>query len=220
MLEAIILYGSKARNDSDSGSDTDLLGVSESGKIQKPFDQNGLSFHVYPLAWMIQQSNDGSLFLLHIVSEGLPLFDPAGLLDDIKRAFSFKASYRGDIETGIRVVAAVLNIDEADFSDKMRSRYFWGLRTSVMAAAAHQGRPAFASNDLEEFSSVDGLAFHIKSRRTATFSQCREFGLATALALGLDIQSMLREGKRDNLEKLFEIGGVATATAGAIVYGA
>jgi hypothetical protein len=31
---------------------------------------------------------------------------------------------------------------------------------------------------------------------------------------------MLREGKRDNLEKLFEIGGVATATAGAIVYGA
>ena len=219
MIQAIILYGSRARNDGEPSSDVDLLGVAEDGRIQKPYDVDGLSFHVYPLQWMLENSVQGSLFLLHVASEAKAVFDPENTLELIRKSFEYKATYNTDIETGARIVFAVTSLDESQFSDKMRARYFWGLRTAIMASAADQRQPRFASKLLEQFCGVDGLAAHIQGRRTATLSECRGFGERVIRSLGHSFGDVFGSDTDKNLRMLLEAGGVATATAGAIVYG-
>ena len=219
MVEAVILYGSRARSDGENNSDTDLLGISTEGKIRKPFDSRGISFHVYPLSWLLEQSGQGSLFLLHVTSEAVPVFDPRNLLEDIRNEFEFKLTYKNEIEIGSRIVVAVLNLTEAEFSDKMRARYFWGLRTVIMATAAEKRQPLFASKALENFCGIKGVASHIITRRDATLIDCQNIGRQVLHFLGDIPRGILSVDAADNLRLLKEWGGIAAATAGDIIYG-
>ena len=217
MVKAVLLYGSKARRDHDRLSDTDLLGICSYGEIEKPFDQNGVSFHIYPQDWLNEQAASGSLFLLHIVTEAVAIFDPTDALSDLKSRFSYRASYHQDNEIGSRVVAAVIGLDEPEFSPIMRKRYFWGLRTTLMADAAERRLPIFSADALERASGVSGLAPHIKARADASFSECQHFGGLILERVG-NFVAKSNEEKEKNLRFLFDFGGVGTATAAEIIY--
>lgn len=219
MVEAVILYGSKARKDGDTNSDTDLMGICADGKIGKWFDDQGVSFHVYPLPWLLDEAAAGSLFLLHISCEAVAAFDPTGMLQQIKEAFRLKQSYLREIDIGARVAAAVMNLRPAEFTSKMRQRYFWGLRTTVMAAAANQGQPLFASRALERFCGVEGFAAHIQSRQNATLFECQEMGRRVISSIEGTPVGILHANSKSDLRILLNLGGVGTATAGAIIYG-
>jgi hypothetical protein len=219
MIQAILLYGSKARNDGERDSDTDLLGISTGGPIAKHHEDVGVSFHVYPLPWMLEHSARGSLFLSHITHEAVPLFDPEDTLSLIKNSFSFKKNYRQEIEVGIRILSAIGNLKPESFSERIRTRYFWGLRTAIMGAAANEGLPLFSSKALEEFCDIDGLALHIQNRQTAPINACKQIAQKVVSNLSALAPDVLMEDTTKNLLALFAFGGVAAATAGEIHYG-
>ena len=218
MREGILLYGSKARSDHERFSDTDLLGISSDATISKPFDQFGLSFHVYPKIWMMQEAQNGSLFLLHIVKEAKAIYDPQNILLDLRGEFRFKDSYLSDIELGCRVVSAALGVAEAEFTSRIRRRYFWGLRTALMAEAAQKRSPRFSAGSLEKSSGIEGLASHIQGRSDASFSECREMG-ERMLKHSSQYVGHFSPADRENLEVLLGRRGVGSVAAGEILYG-
>lgn len=218
MIKAVILYGSKARNDHDRFSDTDLLGISGSGQIQKPYDSHGISFHVYPEEWLTNEAQGGSIFLLHIVSEAIAIFDPFDKLSKLRSEFRYRDSYRDEGEIGSRVVSAVLDLDDAEFTSVMRKRYFWGLRTALMADAAERRLPTFSAKSLENASGISGLALHIQTRADASLAECRRFGSQVVERLGMfSIPSSIAD-RESNLRFLFDFGGMGTASAAEIIY--
>ena len=217
-IESVLLYGSRARGDEGRHSDVDLLGIVSSDKIVKPFDDNGISFHLYPFSWLMESAENGALFLLHIVNEAVPLSDPKALLDRLKEAFVYKSSYLADKELGCRIIAAVANLPEDRFTGTIRRRYFWGVRPALMAMSADQRSPTFSAESLESRFSLHGLADHIHGRANARPAECRHFGRevfnrAMGQALWNDEHSVAA-----NLDFLMGLGGLATATAGEIIY--
>uniref|UniRef100_UPI0025CC24ED hypothetical protein n=1 Tax=Novosphingobium sp. TaxID=1874826 RepID=UPI0025CC24ED len=189
------------------------------GDIKKPFDQLGVSFHVYPKKWLVDEAKIGSLFLLHLVNEAIPVFDPNDVLTMLRETFVYKKSYREIYEIGARVVAAAISVNEIDFSPILRRRYFWGLRTALMAEAAERRCPTFSAKALETSSSIPGLALHIQTRGNASISECQRFGLQLIEMAGLSEVITNVNRKNENLQFLFEMGGVGTAIAGEVMYG-
>lgn len=219
MINAILLYGSKARGDHNRFSDTDLLGVSSSGPISKPYDESGLSFHVYPHPWLQAQAAGGSLFLLHIVTEAKVVFDPSSVLDELQTLFKYKDTYQDDVEVGSRVIAALKDVNNEIFTNKLRRRYFWGLRTALMAAGAQQRAPSFSGEALERLSNIAGLEAHIKSRDSATMSECKIFADKALSYLGFTSRFSNEEDRKENLRALLAKPGMASLVGAEILYG-
>lgn len=219
MIKSIILYGSKARGDHDRFSDTDLMGVSDFDDIQKPFDQLGVSLHLYPHSWLQVEAKSGSLFLLHIATEAVPMFDPSNVLDGLRSDFQYRPNYIAEREMGSRVISAAINLEEEAFTSVMRRRYFWGLRTALMADLAEKRTPKFSAQALEKYSGLLGLALHIQTRSDASLPECQRFGSAVLKHLGTFEMFASDEDKKNNVRYLFGVGGVGTATAAEIIYG-
>jgi hypothetical protein len=219
MLRAVFLYGSKARNDDDGASDTDLMGVSEDGQIQKTLYGPRISFHCYPLDWLLRNSADGSLFVLHIVKEAAALYDPEDCLGKLKMEFKYKSDYKKEIEVGLRILRVVESLDFAGFSPRVRTRYFWGLRTAIMAAAATERRPSFSSKALEKFVGIDGLAAHVKSRRDASLADCQNIASGIIEVLSPYAPGVMTSDFEENLQFLRKLGGVGAVTSGEVLYG-
>lgn len=218
MIRATYLYGSKARGDHDRFSDTDLLGVTDQKTIQKPFDKFGISFHLYPYAWLEKEAAIGSLFLLHLVNEALPIFDPGKTLENLRSKFSYKETYVPEIETGSRVVLAVLGLNEEQFTPQVRKRYFWGIRTALIARAAEMRMPTFSAKSLEASSGIEGIALHIQTRWDASLSECKRFGTRVVDQLGMSEISRA-DSPSGNFDFLIGQGGAAAAAASDILYG-
>ena len=136
-----------------------------------------LSFHVYPLWWLMREAGwTAHYFLLHITKEAAPIYDPKQRFTLIRNTFRFKKLTRVQIEAGLRIIAALDALVAADFTARVRTRYFWGLRTSVLAAAAEMRRPCFSGAALEAFIDVAGMANHIRNRKLESFEACKLFG--------------------------------------------
>jgi len=218
MIIAIFLYGSRARRDALQTSDTDLLGISRSEKITRINGESGINLHTYPLSWMLKNSAGGNLFLLHVAQEAISLYDPDNVLTTIKENFRYKSSYDGDIEAATRIIAATLSFGRESFDDVIRSRYFWGLRTAIIAAAANERMPIFSARLLEEFSGIKGLNNHITGREKAAFEDCEFFGKLVFSWLSVIPFDTLRNDPSVNLKALTRMGGMAASTAGNIIY--
>lgn len=218
MIEALILYGSKARQDHDRFSDTDLLGITHNSKIMKTFDDRGISLHLYPFEWLIQKSRDGSLFLLHLSNEAVPLFDPGFLLDNIKQRFVFKNSYIDEIEAGFRICSAITQINADRFDDFIRRKYFWGLRTSLIAVAAQERLSIFSAKRLEEFSGIHGLALHIQTRDSAPLPECQRFARISIDFIARRVHLRETFDHHQNLQDLYKLSGVGRLAAQHLMY--
>jgi len=157
--------------------------------------------------------------MLHIVEEARVLFDPIARLDELKNSFVYKDSYAADVETGCRIIAAVVSLPQEKMNRAIIRRYFWGMRTALMAASANERVPLFSAADLEARFAIVGLERHISLRGDARPGDCREFGLTIYQTLmGTSLPNDQRSIKQ-NLEFIMGLGGVATATAGEIIYG-
>jgi hypothetical protein len=218
-VDALFLYGSRARGDGGRASDVDLLGVVSSPAIEKPFDQSGISLHLYPWEWMKDQAQKGTLFLSHVVHEAVAINDPDNLLDELRRQFTFKSSYASEVELGCKIILALLGLDNDRINRNIIRKYFWGLRTALMGAAANQGSPSFSARDLEKRFSIEGLANHINTRDRETAADCKRIGARVYELLVGQPPSLDEKSISDNLNAMFDRGGMATVTAGEIIYG-
>jgi hypothetical protein len=139
---AILLYGSYARGDQESGSDVDLLVVAERpGGSRKLGIANVATYTPAQLA-----SARGSLFGMHLARDGRVLHDSdhlvAGLLSSMGEPDPAVLFRR------IRHLGAVLDGDPSDhLGGRIRvARYL--LRTAVYVAALADGEPCFSVREL------------------------------------------------------------------------
>jgi len=170
--EILILYGSRARGDAGPGADVDLLLATSAARPQSPVERMGVSLHRYPRDWLLDQASQGDLFAYHVGHEGMPLQDGDGFLLDLRQAFRRRVSYLSDARNGLLVARLLTEIDWGA-NASLKRRFFWGVRTCLIATTADNGSPVFSAELLEASSSIDGLADLLQRRATASFEECR-----------------------------------------------
>lgn len=151
-VSAILLFGSRAREDNRRGSDTDLLLIAPpSAPRHKSIGH--LSMFFYPWKKLANDARTGDLFVCHIVQEAKPVFDPSHQLEQLRELFRLRTSYAGEItqarELGWMLdrYAGLLN------SQVVVRRMIWCVRTILIARLAERGTPQFAPAALAAFAS-------------------------------------------------------------------
>ena len=142
-ISAILLFGSRAREDSGRGSDTDLLLIAPPGTPRHK-SIGHLSMFFYSWEKLLQDARDGDLFVCHIVNEAMPVFDPLGQLDQLRSAFRLRRNYSREIAQA-RDLGWLLDRHAAAFAPSVVvRRMIWCVRTILIARRAELGAPAFA----------------------------------------------------------------------------
>ena len=181
--DVLILYGSRARGDAGPGADVDLMLATEMPKPQSPVERMGVSLHRYPRAWLLEQAGSGDLFAYHVGHEGIALQDADAFLLDLRAAFRRRPSYVADARNGLLVMRLLAEADWG-LDAGLRRRFFWGVRTCLIARHAEHARPVFAARELERLSGIDGLADALARREIMTFQECRALGEQLEVAAG------------------------------------
>jgi hypothetical protein len=180
----LLLYGSRARGDARAGSDVDLLLATADDDLRTPTTTQGVSLHRYPQCWLEKSAKAGTLFSYHVAFEGLALEDPDDFLGSLRALFVAKSSYQDELVLGTLVMKLLLEKDwGANFA--ARRRFFWALRTVLIASSTRVGDPKFDSDLLEEQSAVLGVAALINDRDSAPFEVCRRIGVQVLGTLAL-----------------------------------
>lgn len=146
-ISAILLFGSRAREDNSRGSDTDLLLISPPG-TPKHKSIGHLSMFFYPWEKLKADARDGDLFVCHIVREAKPVFDPLGQLDQLRSQFRLRTSYAREIAHA-RDLGWLLDRHASTLnSEIVVRRMVWCIRTILIARLAERGTPVFAPHEL------------------------------------------------------------------------
>lgn len=204
MGAALILYGSRARDEARPESDIDIILAEDGMSLRPPRTGNGVSIHLYSKGWLEAEAQSGSLFAYHVAHEGIALHDEDGFLNHLQRKFRKKPSYTREIEIAALILKLILE-NGWNQNDDARRRYFWAIRTIVISNAADHGNFIFGSAALEMFSKILGLAAHIDAREHAAFYECAKFGQQVLSIVGA-VQALEGAELRNRLTAL---GGIA-----------
>jgi hypothetical protein len=172
-ISAILLFGSRAREDSSRGSDTDLLLISPSDAPQHK-SIGHLSMFFYPWQKLIADAREGDLFVCHIVKEAKQVFDPLGQLDALRSEFRLRTSYAREVAHARDLGWFLDRHANTLNSSVVVRRMVWCIRTILIAQLAEQGMPAFAPSVLAATapsSAADLLADRHQRRLDVTMRQ-------------------------------------------------
>ena len=178
-IEAILLFGSRARRDDRRGSDTDLLLVVPDGEPQH-LSWDNFSMFLYSWPKLIENASQGDLFVCHLVTEAQPIFDPSDRLGNLRAAFRLKTTYRDLIEQACDL-GWFLDRHGRDLNSAVvAKRMIWCARSILIAKSAEAGTPTFAPQSLAAFSAsrlaADLLAVRHQRRADALLrSRFRQF---------------------------------------------
>lgn len=202
----LILYGSRARGESRTGSDVDLLLALADDELRAPTSTRGVSLHRYPQSWLEKSARAGTLFSYHVAFEGLALEDPDDFLGRLRGLFVAKSTYEDELALGALVMRLLLEKDwGANFA--ARRRFFWAMRTVLIANSTRVGAPKFDADILERQSAIPGVAALINARESAPFEACRRIGLQVIDTLALPgLSDLWGQALRD---LLMAQGGIA-----------
>ncbi len=172
-VSAILLFGSRAREDNGRGSDTDLLLISPPGTPQHK-SIGHLSMFFYPWEKLTNDAREGDLFVCHIVREAKPVFDPLGQLDQLRSKFRLRTSYAREIAHARDLGWFLDHHARALNSNLVVRRMVWCIRTILIARLAERGTPVFAPLELAmaaPASAADLLADRHQRRLDITMRQ-------------------------------------------------
>ena len=213
-ISSIILYGSRARGDHRRDSDVDLLGVVDTPTISRTPAVRGANLHLYPFDYLINKAKSGDLFLLHLTSEGKPLFDSFGIFKSLQESFKYKKSYSKEISEGTAVVLFLCSNPAALKKETGRKRLVWGFRTILIGAAADRGLAIFSSRKLEEFSNIENLKTSIDNKFRTDFTTISEVARAVTTSFGdRDLVKSWPNGKLSQMGAIMRSGRIGRSTA-------
>lgn len=142
-VSAILLFGSRAREDNTRGSDTDLLLIASPTAPQHK-SIGHLSMFFYPWEKLADDARGGDLFVCHIVREAKAVFDPTHQLDKLRSLFRLRSSYAREIAQA-GALGWLLDRHAGAFDSQVVSRrMIWCIRTILIARLAERGTPEFA----------------------------------------------------------------------------
>lgn len=147
ILDALLLFGSRARGDHSDSSDIDLLAITENEKPTVSGCADASLFH-YSFDWLQNKASSGDLFVWHLVTEAIAIYDPADNLCALRQEFRFKGDYRKQI-TQASDVGWLISLLGDEMSAEEANRWLaWAVRTISIAHAATLQKPAFSGSAL------------------------------------------------------------------------
>lgn len=147
-IMSMALYGSRARNDHTSESDTDLFAITSDERYQMVF-HGTTNIACYPRNLAMSRAEGGDLFFLHIVREAVVMYDPDSSFEKMQSAFKLRDNYSDDIFKAVELgIALLFNIENYKNYFYINKRLVWCLRTILIALSAERGSPVFSAKEL------------------------------------------------------------------------
>jgi predicted nucleotidyltransferase len=146
--ESLMIFGSAARGDMESHSDVDVLQVAKEKSYS--YKVSRLSISVYNKRSLLALARQGSLFILHLIREGIIVRDEGGVIKECLSAYKPPKSY-GPYRAHLRDCLGLLAVSEKEYVAKWRefnSIAIFLFRTLLYISAAEAGRPRFAARDI------------------------------------------------------------------------
>lgn len=140
----VMLYGSYARGDQLPGSDIDVLQLVN--RFRPSYQKGKLAASVYTYAHLRKLSEKGSLFILHLLSEGRIVLDPQHTLKSILEAYRPPSSY-DSLRLNLRTASAILDVDASAFLTNpigFSRLALYLLRTEAYTRCVEAGQPTFS----------------------------------------------------------------------------
>ena len=161
---AMLLFGSHARGDQDSRSDTDLLLITQEDAPRHVMNGH-LSTSLYSFEDLRSRAQNGDLFVCHIVRESIPIYDPAGQLNMLRSEFSFRQSYEDEIQRATDLGWFLVEHGMSIGSDALvNKRIAWCVRTILISRSAEMGIPVFSALSLAEFAKSNAVLTLVKNK--------------------------------------------------------
>lgn len=167
---ALMLYGSVARGTSDNGSDVDVLEVVS--RRARSYKVNEANVTQYTPAHLHAMAQQGSLFILHLVTDGIVLSDHNGVLATALDAYVSPVNY-DPVWGQLAVVSGVTDTSASNIEAHVESLCRLGiyiLRTAVYIRAIEYGAPTFDVDLASACLGEPGLQQALLLRRREQFS--------------------------------------------------
>lgn len=181
-IVAQYVFGSHARGDYTKESDIDLLAVTDDDAFSS-FSHGELNVSFYPCKNLLDDARNGSLFVMHIVREAVPTYDPKNLHADIVENFRWRSDYGDEISKASDLGWFLLH-RQSSFKNRqiVNRRISWSVRTILIALTAEKGAPVFSHHELSRFANKPYVSrlLSLKSRETITIGDLAD--LRTFLA--------------------------------------
>jgi predicted nucleotidyltransferase len=150
----IALFGSRARADHGEGSDIDLLLWTSGGQAEH-FQHGLLSLSFYSRVDLLERAAAGDLFASHLAHEAIAVWDPRGLLAELRAAFRPRPSYEETIRKAEDLGYYLLLNAPIIEPSLLNRRAAWVVRTILIARMLEQSKLSFAPVEL-----IEGLEAH------------------------------------------------------------
>lgn len=114
---AVVLYGSHVRGRATSESDVDVLQV-----VANPataYRVGPVSVTPYTPKHLIAMSRDGSLFVRHVIDEGVVLHDPLRLIEQVRACFRRPATYER-LRAEVCAAARLMDVSNEEYERRWR----------------------------------------------------------------------------------------------------
>lgn len=165
-----MLYGSHARGSNVPESDIDVLELV--AENPRPYSIGDINVTQYTPAHLGAMAQRGSLFVLHLLTDGVTITDNSGVLQTALDQYRRPASY-APIWRQLSVAAGAVNPeapDAARYAHGLSRLGLYTLRTAVYILAIEDGNPCFDVDAAAARLDLPGLVRVLKWRRRTDFS--------------------------------------------------
>lgn len=185
---ATMLYGSCARGTADAASDVDVLQIVE--RDAKAYSLGRINVTQYLPTHLLHMARRGSLFVLHLTSEGRLVHDPADRLKRLLAEYRKPANYLS-VRREISAAARALDTEAMDIDLYLPALGRLGVylaRTLAYVRCAERGTPVFDTKKVVTLLDAPELFHLLNFRRKAPeeFDRIDLDALRAALSSQLD----------------------------------